>query len=383
MKLKKFLIPFLLCSIFCFIPKTYAASLWNWADGNDILQTDFLRYGSNCQTGTCTDWSNVNGYDYTADTGFFVNTGPVDLYTTKQFYGIDDVLFNNNSERDMIVFRPPYDLVPNYSYALSIYMCSSAENGIRIRGVYTSDTYGNLYNLQGEGTILASGFYVLNNRPFNNQQEAIFQTCRKLTASFTTSNSGSYIGLTINNGSSAMTQQDFYFFGYKITELGYTNFTTQSDINVIQQAVNQTNQELNGVKDEIGQTNDKLDNINDTLTDTNLNTGDLQNSAGWLPPGPVDSILNLPLSLYQNLLNTLQTGQRACPALQINIPYVDEVLTIPCLSDIFSRIDGLNVFWTWCCTIAGAFILFNYLLNLYKWVDATLTMRENNHFGGY
>ena len=149
-----------------------------------------------------------------------------------------------------------------------------------------------------------------------------------------------------------------------------------------EQDLNEIKGEIVHVNDKLEETNEKLDNIYNTITDTSLDTSGLQNSAGWLPAGPVDSILNLPLSLYENLLNILQDGQ-SCPVLQINLPYVDETLSIPCLSDIFSQIDGLNVFWTWVGTISGAFLLFNYLINLYKWVDATLTLREQNHFGGY
>ena len=162
----------------------------------------------------------------------------------------------------------------------------------------------------------------------------------------------------------------------------------QSSTSIVQ-SQEQVKQKLDSLNSSIGQTNDKLDDVNDNLGDINdflndsdVNTNGLENSAGWLPAGPVDSILNLPLSLYQNLLSNLQDGS-SCPVLNINLPFVDESLPIPCLSDIFSQIEGLNVFWTWVGTISGAFLLFNYLLHLYKWVDDTLTLRENTHFGGY
>ena len=47
--------------------------------------------------------------------------------------------------------------------------------------------------------------------------------------------------------------------------------------------------------------------------------------------------------------------------------------------------DGIkiNSFMDWVGLIVSGFILFSYLLKLYKWVDDTLTFRENNHFGDW
>lgn len=383
MRLKKFLIPFLLCSIltFYFIPNTYAATIWNWTDGEQLKQSSEL-YIARC-TGqkSCYDIT-TNSFDYSSETGWFHQTGTTyDIRTEYQFYSTNDISFSANDYGVLVYFRPDQALQQNYMYSLTYYLCSNGNSQLQSIGAFTGKNLNQIMWEDYPVITLINGTYSAENRPFNNSLEPIFNTCTKYMYTFTSTSTRNYIGIKLN--STTATTQSISFLGYNLVNLGFTDYAKQEALQEIQDSVNSTNQELDGVKDEIGQTNDKLDNINDTLTDTSLNTGNLENSAGWLPPGPVDSILNLPLSLYQNLLDTLQTGSRSCPALNINLPYVDEVLTIPCLSDIFSRINGLNVFWTWVGTIAGAFILFNYLINLYKWVDATLTMRENNHFGGY
>lgn len=123
----------------------------------------------------------------------------------------------------------------------------------------------------------------------------------------------------------------------------------------------------------IDETNDKLDGIHGLITDnTSPNTSGLENSAGWLPPGPLDSVLNLPLTMLNSLTNSLL---KTCSPLNLTLPYVNKNLEIPCLSSIFAQITGVNSLWTWVGTIASVLILYNYLLNLYSWVDRVLTLR--------
>ena len=120
-------------------------------------------------------------------------------------------------------------------------------------------------------------------------------------------------------------------------------------------------------------TNNKLEGIQGALTDSSApNTSGLENSAGWLPAGPLDSILNLPLTMLNSLTNSLN---KTCAPLNLKLPYVNKNIQIPCLSAIFAQITGVNGLWTWVGTIASVLILYNYLLNLYAWVDRLLTLR--------
>lgn len=124
------------------------------------------------------------------------------------------------------------------------------------------------------------------------------------------------------------------------------------------------------------QTNDKLDNLNDSLTSEDApNLDSLENSSGWLPPGPIDSILNLPLSLLNNLNTNLS---KKCQPVEVNLPYVNRTISLPCLNTIYSQMGNLSSWINGIGIIAAAFILFRYFINLYKWVDDTLTFRENN-----
>lgn len=120
--------------------------------------------------------------------------------------------------------------------------------------------------------------------------------------------------------------------------------------------------------------NDQLGNLNDNITDsTPPNLDGLADSAGWLPAGPVDSILNLPISLLNNLNDNL--GGTCQPA-NLTLPFINQNITLPCMSDVYKKI-GISGWVNTVGTIAAAFIGYYYLLELYKWVDNVLTMREN------
>lgn len=126
----------------------------------------------------------------------------------------------------------------------------------------------------------------------------------------------------------------------------------------------------------IDETNDKLDNITGALTDSSpTDMSGLGDSAGWLPAGPVDSILTLPLTMLNNLVNNLSSD--SCQTATLKLPYVKKNINLPCIKTLYEKIGITGTLFQSAGLIASAFILFNYLLKLYQWVDSTLTMREN------
>lgn len=143
----------------------------------------------------------------------------------------------------------------------------------------------------------------------------------------------------------------------------------------------QTNQKLDELNKNQSETNKKIDDVNKNITSEDGPKLDaLENSAGWLPAGPLDSILNLPLSLLQNLSTNLS---KTCQPVSLPLPYVDKTVELPCISTIYSQIEGLNVWLNTIGIIASAFILFFYLVRLEKWVDDTLTLRENSYIDNW
>lgn len=129
-------------------------------------------------------------------------------------------------------------------------------------------------------------------------------------------------------------------------------------------------------QNKIDETNDKLNDIQGSLTDSSpTDLSGLGNSAGWLPAGPVDSILTLPLTMLNSLVTNLTDN--TCQTVYIELPFVNENIILPCVKSLYDKMGVTGTLFTSAGLIASAFILFNYLLNLYQWVDSTLTMREN------
>lgn len=137
-----------------------------------------------------------------------------------------------------------------------------------------------------------------------------------------------------------------------------------------------TNEKLDNINNNQKDTNKKLDDVNKNLTDdTPPDTTGLGNASGWLPAGPVDSILTLPL----NVLNTIYTNlSKSCTAVTLPLPFVESSISLPCGDIIYSRIDGLSVLLNTIGLVLGSFLLYSYFIYLYNWVDKKVSLIESD-----
>lgn len=162
-------------------------------------------------------------------------------------------------------------------------------------------------------------------------------------------------------------------------KLGETNSNIQKGNDLLEDS-NKKQQEIINSQNK---TNEKLDEVNESITSEDAPDIDgLSNDSivGWLPAGPIDSILNLPLTMMTSLSNSIGS---TCEPVDLPLPYVNKTLTLPCLSSIYSQIDGLSKLLNTVGIIVSAFILYSYFMKLYQWVDDTLTFRENNHIDNW
>ena len=101
----------------------------------------------------------------------------------------------------------------------------------------------------------------------------------------------------------------------------------------------------------------------------------MNNSNTWLPQGPVDSIIMLPLNLINTIISKFDN---ACTPVQLPIPFLEnKFLTLPCVSTLFEQINGFSTLFNLIGVIGSVYLLYNYFVRFYKWVDDTLTLREN------
>lgn len=128
------------------------------------------------------------------------------------------------------------------------------------------------------------------------------------------------------------------------------------------------------------QTNEKLDDINNSITDeTPPNTSEFGNVAGWLPSGPVDSIITLPLNALNSISNALNGN---CSTINLPLPFIDSTLPLTCGTEFYSQVSGLSLFLNTLFTILGGIILYKYFVYLYNWVDRIVSLKEEDEKWG-
>lgn len=144
--------------------------------------------------------------------------------------------------------------------------------------------------------------------------------------------------------------------------------------NLKQQQINeQTNSYLQQQINEQQSTNNKLDSI---LDNSSPDLGSLGDTSTWLPQGPVDSIIMLPLNFINTLINKIGSS---CSPINLPIPFLEnQYLTLPCVSTFFEEISGFSTLYNLIGVIGSVYLLYNYLIRFYKWIDDTLSFRENN-----
>lgn len=150
-------------------------------------------------------------------------------------------------------------------------------------------------------------------------------------------NSNNYLKWVVNNGNFSGASKDGFIYrnnDYNGSYLNYISVYPSSYVNQLndyfeiqlEQSEIFTGFEEYGeiCQNRIDETNDKLDNLQGALTDSRpTDMSGLGNSAGWLPAGPVDSILTLPLTMLNNLVNNLSSNK--CQTAILQLPYVKKI----------------------------------------------------------
>lgn len=122
---------------------------------------------------------------------------------------------------------------------------------------------------------------------------------------------------------------------------------------------------------------DSLDKTNDYIMDDTPPSADISglgNIQGLLPPGPLDSLLNIPVQFLTVVTNSLG-GQ--CTPLTGTWVY-DQSITFPCFDTIFWNDFEDNTLLNFLELIPCALILITYFKHLYKKVERATSMSSNS-----
>ena len=151
-----------------------------------------------------------------------------------------------------------------------------------------------------------------------------------------------------------------------LTEINKNQIITNEKLDNINNNQKQTNEKLDDVNKNVKETNDFLKD--DTEPDSDISA--LGNVQGLLPPGPVDTLLNIPFT-FLSIVSSSLSG--TCVPLTGDFVF-GSTLTIPCFGNLFydNVPSALMVFIN---LIPSAFILINYFKHLYKKVDRAVSLQ--------
>lgn len=328
----------------------------------------------------------IRGYHASSQTEYYYTSSSWGNFTTANYRSI----YEFGAYVTNPICDDDYCLIENSSYILSFFINSNSVNFSNLTNIlgdlssfHLRVSYLNNSNSKTYITLQQSAFnyYIVHKVNDKSYQVSLIFTMPKLPSS---SNSSHFIDIDFWVLSPlAYPDNQLLYTGTSNPAIGISNFsiTNASPQNIFTYINKIDNwQQNNAIINEQQNTTQAIEDLNDSITsEAPPNLSSLNNSAGWLPPGPVDSILNLPLALLNNINTNLS---KTCQPVILHIPLVDKDLPIPCITTLYEQMGIM----TWVNTIgaiASAFILFSYFVKLYKWVDDTLTFRENNYIDNW
>ena len=192
-------------------------------------------------------------------------------------------------------------------------------------------------------------------------------------ATFVQSGSGISFSIDSSSGNGLVFQtQDAYQQGIKFTNATISKFDEGEQLLI--NITNAINNQIDVFKKFSSVTNEKLEEINNYLTDDSDPSSDISslgNVQGLLPPGPVDSLLNIPFEFMSILVNSLSG---TCVPLSGTFVF-DKTFTIPCFESLYDEFpSSLMIFID---TLPSAFLLIKYFKNLYKKVDRAVSLETS------
>lgn len=276
--------------------------------------------------------------------------------------------------------------------------------------------YNNL-NLCSGGSAILTGHYVTwsgyNPGPFNgnpavyleDRDNSVYNRCSTIT-----SNNGNVIQFICYTE-----KANNINFNIQLQDVGYVNgngnwstyiglatdldvqcdVTPQDVVNAVNSAItnsqnaiinNQTqnkNEIIDNQNQNQAQTNQKLDELqkeqeetNDFLTDDtppNADISGLGNVSGLLPPGPLDSLLNIPFQ-FLSILTSSMSG--TCVPLTGDFVWGSKI-TLPCFDEIiYGKVN--STLMNFISLIPASFILINYFKHLYKKVERAVSLETTS-----
>lgn len=290
--------------------------------------------------------------------------------------------------------QSPVSFSANYLYSVSALVC------------YNTKANNTFQFLTGESGNLDAFEYPSYSKVYDNwspndyiylsdggYSSLTLKTCRNVSGFINPSKMGNFLGLRLRNYNGVLSAQYVWLLGLKVESLGVdssalrsvledsissSGLAKASDVNEVKKAQEQIKTELKNTQQSIDkQTEQQNKNHKETMDymkdESDIDTSKVDNLVGYLPAGPLDSIINLPLSLLNAISSNLG---KTCVAPTFKVPFVNENFTLPCVSTLYEKM-GATTLLNSLGGIAAAVMLYKYFVYLYNWIDSVLSLKGN------
>lgn len=255
----------------------------------------------------------------------------------------------------------------NNVYYINYYVCT--ENGHYSNVSSSYGGFNDIRNFSNQNLVYSKiQDAPVSNMPITNSN-VTFGDCSIYTQVIVPKFNNEWVSLNFEN---TLSSQKLSVFGVEITTGGMYSSTTNEDIkNQVQDMQTSINNNIDDMKQKQDETNSYLKD--ETPPDADIST--LGTVQGLLPPGPVDSLLNIPFK-FLSVLTSSMGG--VCTPITGNFVF-DSTLTLPCFSELIWDNNSVpSELLNWLSLIPSAFILIKYFKHLYKKVDRAVSMETSS-----
>lgn len=339
--MKKYIIAFFLfCLSLFLINDVYAEDRFTLSGYNSLINASLW----NCSgSNTCSASLPTQTQTYDGDYLFYTSGQDVTIGPNGIFWAI----------------QSPVNFSQNYLYSINALVCynSKANNTFQ----FLTGESGNLDNFEYGNWDAVYNNWAPNSYTYTLPWSDTFLTiklasCRSVTGFINPSKNGNFLGLRLKNSGGTIAGQRVSVFGIKVEALGIdtsemrsviqqtissSGLATAKSVEDVQKAQREIKQEIAGMQEKQQQTNDKLDNLNDNITNSD-SSGATSDASGFFDGFTTDtygltSIITAPLNLIKSLTS------KTCSPLNLEIPFVDKTMQLPCMSTIYNQHFGTFV----------------------------------------
>lgn len=287
------------------------------------------------------------------------NTCSTSVSTSTNVYG-DYLIYTSGSEVSIgsngifWAIQSPVNFNHNYLYSVSALVC------------YNSKVNNTFQFLTGTSGDLNAFEYPLYSQVYNNwsPNDYIYlsdggygyltlNTCRNVSGFINPDKSGNFLGLRLKNSGGTIAAQYVWLLGLKVESLGVdsdalrsilresissSGLATAQSVAEVQKAQKEIKKEIAGMQEKQQQTNEKLDTLNDNITNSD-SSGATNDASGFFDGFTTDtygltSIITSPLNLIKSLTS------KTCSPLNLQVPFVNKTMQLPCMSTIYNEHFG-------------------------------------------